>query len=150
MHHEQYIPNPAKSPMVLSLKERVGLPEDYPAMNRAIRQGFEFGIIASIANETSLSEDEILNMLNLPRFTSIQRRKHRRFNRAESNRIYALIEVITTAEVLFERNLSDAIHWLKKPCKALGKRSPIENLNSFFEFQQVVSVIHRLENGVFN
>lgn len=47
-------------------------------------------------------------------------------------------------------NFPDAIRWLKKPCKALGKRLPVENVNSFFEFQQVIAVIHRLEYGVFN
>lgn len=150
MHHEQYIPNPSQPRLVKSLKERLTLPDDYPSMNRAITQGFKFDIVASIGRETSLSEAEILSGLNLPHFRTLQRRKHRRFNTAESNRIFALIEVVTTAEELFDGNLPDAIQWLKKPCKALGKRSPLENLNSFFEFQQVLFLIHRLENGVFN
>ena len=150
MHHEYYIPKPAQQPLKLTLKEKLGLPEDYPAMGDAIVQGFTFDVVASIAHETGLLEAEVLNALNLPDGKKVQRRKHRRFTRVESNRIYALIEAIEASEELFEGELYKAINWLKKPCSGLGRRAPIENLNSFFEFQQVVSLIHRLERGVFN
>jgi|GEM_PF-434948 len=150
MHHEHYIPKTAQQPLKLTLKEKLGLPEDYPAMGDAIVQGFTFGVVASLAHETELSETEILNALNLPDRNKVQKRKRRRFTRVESNRIYALIEAIEASESLFEGKVCAAINWLKKPCKRLGGRSPIENLNSFFEFQQVISVIHRLEYGVFN
>ncbi|WP_258807644.1 antitoxin Xre/MbcA/ParS toxin-binding domain-containing protein [Pseudidiomarina sp. CB1] len=150
MHHGHYIPKPVQQALVINLKEKLVLPENYPEISRAIVKGFKFDIVSSIAHETGLSATEILNALNLPHRTTVQRRKHRCFNTAESNRIYALIEVITAAEVLFDGNFPDAIRWLKKPCKALGKRLPVENVNSFFEFQQVIAVIHRLEYGVFN
>lgn len=150
MHHGHYIPKPVQQALILNLKEKLGLPEDYPEMSRAILKGFKFDIIASIAHKTGLLETEILNSLNLPHLTTLQRRKHRCFNTAESNRIYALIETITAAETLFEGEADEAIHWLKKPCRGLGQRSPFENLNSFFELQQVLSLIHRLERGVFS
>ncbi|WP_290652938.1 antitoxin Xre/MbcA/ParS toxin-binding domain-containing protein [Idiomarina sp.] len=150
MHHEHYIPKTAQQPLKLTLKEKLGLPEDYPAMGDAIVQGFTFEVVASLAHETELSETEILNALNLPDRKKVQRRKHRRFTRLESNRIYALIEAIEASEALFQGDPCKAINWLKKPCHGLGRRAPIENLNSFFEFQQVVSLIHRLERGVFN
>lgn len=150
MHHEHYIPKPAQQPLKLTLKERLGLPEDYPAMGDAIVQGFTFDVVASLAHETELSETEILNALSLPDRKKVQKRKHRRFTRVESNRIYALIEAITAAEALFEGEACVAINWLKKPCRGLGGRSPIENLNSFIELQQVLGLIQRLEYGVFN
>lgn len=150
MHHEYYIPRTAQQPLKLTLKEKLGLPEDYPAMGDAIVQGFKFGVVDSIARETGLSETEILNALNLPERNKVQRRRKRRFIRLENNRIYALIETIEATEALFEGNPCKAINWLKKPCRGLGRRAPIENLNSFLEFQQVVSIIHRLEHGVFN
>ena len=150
MRHEHYIPKPAQQPLKLTLKERLGLPEDYPAMGDAIVQGFTFDVVAYLAHETELSETEILNALNLPDRNKVQRRKHRRFTRAESNRIYALIEAIEASESLFEGKACDAINWLKKPCRGLGGRSPIENLNSFIELQQVLDLIYRLERGVFN
>lgn len=150
MHHEHYIPKTAQQPLKLTLKEKLGLPEDYPAMGDAIVQGFTFDVVASLAHETELSETEILNALNLPDRNKVRRRKHRRFTRVESNRIYALIEVIEASEVLFEGEACHAISWLKKPCRGLGGRSPIENLNSFIELQQVLALIQRLEYGVFN
>lgn len=148
MHHDHYIPKPVQQALILNLKEKLGLPEDYSEMSRAIVKGFKFDIIACIAHETGLSETEILNALNLRHWAAVQKRKHRCFTTMESNRIYALIETITAAEALFEGELREAIHWLKRPCKGLGQRSPFENLNSFFEFQQVLSLIHRLERGV--
>ncbi len=150
MHHEYYIPKTAQQPLKLILKEKLGLPEDYPAMGDAIVQGFTFDVVASLAHETELSETEILNALNLPDRKKVQRRKHKRFTRSESNRIYALIEAIEASEALFEGKARSAVNWLKKPCHGLGRRAPIENLNSFFEFQQVVALIHRLERGVFS
>lgn len=150
MHHEHYIPKTAQQPLKLTLKEKLGLPEDYPAMGDAIVQGFTFEVVASLAHETELSETEILNALNLPDRNKVQRRKHRRFTRVESNRVYALIEAIEASEALFEDETCAAINWLKKPCRGLGGRSPIENLNSFIELQQVLALIHRLEYGVFN
>lgn len=150
MHHEHYVPKTAQQPLKLTLKKKLGLPEDYPAMGDAIVQGFTFDVVAYLAHETELSEAEILNALNLPDRNKVQRRKHRRFTRVESNRIYALIEAITAAEALFEGEACVAINWLKKPCRGLGGRSPIEHLNSFIELQQVLALIHRLEYGVFN
>jgi putative toxin-antitoxin system antitoxin component (TIGR02293 family) len=150
MRHEHYIPKTAQQPLKLILKEKLGLPEGYPAIGDAIVQGFTFDVVASLAHETELSETEILNALNLPDRNKVRRRKHRRFTRVESNRIYALIEAITAAEALFEGEACAAINWLKKPCRGLGGRSPIENLNSFIELQQVLALIHRLECGVFN
>lgn len=150
MHHEHYIPKTAQQPLKLTLKEKLELPEDYPAMGDAIVQGFTFDVVASLAHETELSETEILNALNLPDRNKVQKRKRRRFTRVESNRIYALIEAITAAEALFEGKVCVAINWLKKPCKRLGGRSPIEHLNSFLELQQVLALTHRLEYGVFN
>src|SRR5690554_1171008 len=150
MHHEYYIPKPAQQPLKLTLKERFGLPENYPAMGDAIEQGFKFDVVASLAHETGLLETEILNALNLPDRNKVQRRKHRRFTRVESNRVYALIEAIEASEALFEGETCAAINWFKKPCDGLGRRAPIENLNSFIELQQVLALIHRLERGVFN
>ncbi len=150
MNNEPYIPQPLEQSLRLSLKQELGLPDDFPTMHFAITLGFKFDIVASLAHETGLTESEIMNALKLPRRAVVQRRKHQRFNAVESNRIYALIEVITEAEELFEGNLYETIHWLRKPCAALGQRSPIENLNSFFELQQVLSLIRRLERGVFN
>ncbi|RUO37777.1 hypothetical protein CWE13_07485 [Aliidiomarina shirensis] len=149
MHHDRYIPKPVQKPL-LNLKDRLGLAEDYPAMHRAIVQGFKFDTVASIAHETGLSKTEVLNALNLPHWTVVKKRKHRCFTTIESNRIYALIEAITAAEALFEGDLHEAVNWLKRPCTGLGQRSPFENLNSFFELQQVLSLIHRLEHGVFS
>ena len=77
MHHEYYIPKPAQQPLKLTLKERLGLPEDYPAMGDAIEQGFKFDVAASLAHETELSETEILNALNLPDRNKVQKRKRR-------------------------------------------------------------------------
>lgn len=150
MHHEHYIPKPAQQPLKPTLKSKLGLPEDYPAMSDAIVQGFKFDVITSIAHKTGLSETEILNALRLPHWNKVQKRKHKCFTSAESNRIYALIEVVAAAEDLFEGEICAAVNWLKMPCKALGRRSPIENLNSFLELQQVLALIHRLGCGVFN
>src|SRR5690554_858232 len=149
MYHEHYIPKTAQQPLKLTLKQKLGLPEDYPAMGDAIVQGFTFDVVASLAHETELSETEILNALNLPDRNKVQRRKHRRFTRLESNRIYALIEAIEASGSLFQGK-AGAINWLKKPCRGLGGRAPIESLNSFIELQQVLALIHRLEYGVFN
>jgi len=148
MHQEHYIPESAQ-PLKLTLKVKLKLPEDYPTMQRAIVQGFKFDVVASIARETRLSESEIFNALHLPYWNKVQKRKQRCFTSAESNRIYALIEVVAAAEELFEGEISDAVKWLKTPCRALG-HSPIENLNSFLELQQVLALIQRLEYGVFN
>ncbi|RUO48950.1 hypothetical protein [Pseudidiomarina donghaiensis] len=115
MHHENYIPISAHQPLKLTLMERLELPDDHLAMSVLIVQGFRFDIVGSIANETALSENEILHALHLPYWNKVKQRKHRRFNTAESDRIYALIEVITNAEALFGGDLSEAIHWLKSP-----------------------------------
>lgn len=150
MCHDYYIPTSVQQPLRHNLKEKLGVPEDHPAMHRVIDKGFEFDIVVSIANETGLSQTEILNALNLPHWKAVKKRKHRYFTSAESNRIYALIEALSAAEDLFEGAICDAINWIKKPCRQLGQRSPLENLNSFFELQQVLSFIRRLEYGVFS
>ncbi len=150
MHHEHYIPKPTQQPLKPNLRVTLGLPEDFPSMHREIVEGFKFDVVASIARETRLSESEIFNALQLPDWNKVQRRKQRRFTSTESNRIYALVEVVSAAVALFEGEIRDAVNWLKTPCQGLGRRSPIENLNSFLELGQVLAIINRLEYGTFN
>lgn len=51
MHHEHYIPKTAQQPLKLILKEKLGLPEDYPVMGDAIVQGFTFEVVALLPTE---------------------------------------------------------------------------------------------------
>lgn len=59
MNHENYIPKSAQQPLKLTLIESLELPDDYSSMSALIVEVFSFDIVASIANETALSENEI-------------------------------------------------------------------------------------------
>ena len=50
---------------------------------------------------------------------------------------------------LFNGDKKAAIHWLSTPCKALGNISPIDSIALTGHDQEVLDVIGRLENGVF-
>lgn len=125
------------------------LPAADDEVRALIHLGFEPAVVKRICQVTGLADSLIRQALNLPRIAVLNRRKHKHFTTAESDRLHSLIIVANAAFSLFEEDRKAACQWLQSPCLALGMTSPIESLRTFSGLQQVMRLIHRLEHGVY-
>lgn len=79
---------------------------------------------------------------------TVQRyRSEDRFNKAVSEHIMVIAEVVAKGLEVFE-NRDNFIKWLNLPCKALGNRVPINLLDSKVGVDIVLEELERMEYGV--
>jgi len=135
-------------PPVMTLWDELNLPSADNEILALIHRGFEPTMIKQVSQVTGFTDSVIRQVLKLPDSAALNRRKHKRFTTAESDRIHSLIIAVNAALLLFEGNREAACSWLQAPCPALDTHSPIESLCTTIDLQQVLRLIHRLEHGV--
>jgi putative toxin-antitoxin system antitoxin component (TIGR02293 family) len=101
------------------------------------------------SRELEVSQQDLDRFLNLKPRTLARRRKEHRLSVVESERFLRLVRVVARGEeVLGER--ASARAWVRRPNRALGSRAPFELLETDVGFQAVMSVLGRIEHGVFS
>lgn len=86
--------------------------------------------------------------LGITSTTLARRRKHGHFNPKESDRIFCLVQVTDRATDLFEGDRKSVGQWMQTKVPALGKKQPIEMLETTADTIAVLNLISRLEFGV--
>ena len=111
-----------------------------------VREGLPYSAFEHALEDLSLSVDEVSVELGLQRRT-LSRRKGKRLNQAESERVIRLLRVVLRAEeVLGSRE--KAFRWLRKPNRALGGQTPLSHLDVDLGVRQVEELLGRLQFGV--
>ena len=112
----------------------------------AIREGFRPAVVEELMHASGLTLKELAGALDLsPR--SLQRRRGRgRLARHESDRLYRLARIVAIAnEYLGGRER--ALHWLKRPNRALGGVAPVSAIDTELGARQVENVLGRIAYG---
>jgi putative toxin-antitoxin system antitoxin component (TIGR02293 family) len=115
-------------------------------MRDAIREGFPSAVMERLTRTSGLTLKELADALDLsPR--SLQRRRHSgRLARYESDRLYRFARILALAgEFLGDHD--KAIHWLKRPNRALGGIAPVAALDTELGARQVENVLGRIAYG---
>jgi putative toxin-antitoxin system antitoxin component (TIGR02293 family) len=125
-----------------------GVPD--PAQLRVrIQEGLPYSALDALRERLHLSLPETSRVLDTPVRTLARRRRERKLQAAESDRLYRVARVYAQAvQVLGAEDR--AAEWLRRPNRALNGEPPLELLDTELGSRQVEDVLGRLEYGVFS
>ena len=114
-----------------------------------IRTGFPIHVFDVLKNQLALSQEEILDIIGISKSTLDRRRKNKRFNSIESDRLYRIAVIYHRVLTLFNGDNGGAKGWFTRPAVALGDETPFSQLDTQAGAEKVRDLIGRLEHGVF-
>ncbi len=116
---------------------------------RAVKKGFPIRALETFSSVTGFSPSRIASVIEIPERTLARRRAAGRLAPEESERLLRIATVFEKAVGLFEGDVSEALHWLATPKKALGDNIPLSYARFEPGARDVENLIGRLEHGVF-
>lgn len=129
--------------------DAVGIPARGESLFIVLREGLPFNVYSRLSLFSGIDKKSIALAIHIPKTTLQSRAKAGRFNMIESDNIFRFAEVLNAAIELFEGDRVKASLWLKSNVRGLGNKKPLDMLGTSAESQAVLSLIERLENGVF-
>lgn len=115
-------------------------------MREAIKEGFPPRVVEQLMRASGLTLKELATALDLSPRSLQRRRRTGRLARYESDRLYRLARIVALADD-FLGNHDRAIHWLKRPNRALGGISPVAALDTELGARQVENILGRIAYG---
>lgn len=114
-----------------------------------LRKGLTLRSFKSTLRQLSLSEEEAVSLLGLPKRTWARRKAQgERLKLPESERVFRLARVAAMAlDVLGSGEAARA--WLLRESRSLGGERPIGLLDTDIGAEQVIDELRRIEHGVF-
>ena len=116
---------------------------------RSIRAGLPMAEFDGLAELLDLSAERLADYLAISRSTLARRRKNRRLDSLESDRLLRYARLFARAEAVLEGREA-ALGWLKSPARALGYTAPLDFARTEAGVREVENLLGRLEYGVFN
>lgn len=114
-------------------------------LREAIREGFPHAVLEELMQAAGLTLKELADALDLSA-RSLQRRRHGRLARFESDRLYRLARLLAVAR----ESLGDAkraSRWFKRSNRALGGVAPIAAIDTELGARQVENLLGRIAYG---
>ncbi len=105
--------------------------------------------LVGLKEKSSLDYDKLAKTLSVTRATLINKKPTEKFNASLSERIIGLAEIYSYGFEVFE-NKEQFNAWINSPNKALAGKSPYDLLDSQFGREEVMSIIGRIEYGVYS
>jgi putative toxin-antitoxin system antitoxin component (TIGR02293 family) len=115
-------------------------------MREAIKEGFPPRVVEQLMQASGLTLKELATALDLSPRSLQRRRRTGRLARYESDRLYRLARIVALANE-FLGDHERAVHWLKRPNRALGGISPVAALDTELGARQVENILGRLAYG---
>ena len=114
-----------------------------------IRTGFPIHVFDVLKEQLGLPQETILDIIGISKPTLDCRRKNKRFNAIESDRLYRIAAIYQLVLKLFNGDNDGAKGWFTRPVIALGNETPFSQLDTQAGAEKVRDLIGRLEHGVF-
>ncbi|WP_169734384.1 type II RES/Xre toxin-antitoxin system antitoxin [Desulfocurvus vexinensis] len=126
-------------------------PRPHQEVLKYIRSGFHIEEIDFTECLVAVGDESIANRIGIS-VRTLQRRKKKgeRLSPEESDRLFRLQQVSTAALGLFDGNMEAMRRWLKTPLPVLGNETPLSYSDTGPGADFVLSLITRLEHGVFS
>lgn len=115
------------------------------------RKGIKVSTAKKVIDQIEINQEELAEYSGINKRTLSRRFREsaKSFTPEESEKIIRLAKVYTEAVDVFDEQ-SKALEWLKRPNKALKNELPISLLDSEFGAEQVLNVLGRIREGVYN
>ena len=128
------------------LRERLA---DYSAVVRRTREGLPYAALAAVAKRYGIPLANLARVIGLPERTLARRKKERHLRADESDRLLRVARVATSAEDVLGAQ-AKAGRWLQTPNRALGGAIPLDLLDTDLGAEEVVTILGRIEHGVYS
>ncbi|MGZ0655509.1 type II RES/Xre toxin-antitoxin system antitoxin [Coraliomargarita sp. W4R53] len=129
--------------------EKKGKPMGPGEMVACIRAGLPMVEFEALQKLLGLGAEELAGHLSISRSTLIRRRKSRRLDPQESDRLLRYARLYARAETTLG-DAEAAQQWLKTPARALGYESPLHFAETEAGAREVDNLLGRIEHGVFS
>ena len=120
-----------------------------PETVATIRAGLPMVEFEALQELLGLGAEELAGHLGISRSTLIRRRKSRRLDMQESDRLLRYARLYARAEEALGEAES-ACEWLRAPARALGYVSPLEFAETKAGARETENLLGRIEHGVFS
>jgi putative toxin-antitoxin system antitoxin component (TIGR02293 family) len=102
-----------------------------------------------LASRFHIARKDLTALLRVPPRTLARRKRARRFQADESDRLFRIGRIAAQAEqVLGSREKASA--WLRQPNRALGGAVPLRQLDTDLGAREVEDVLLRIAHGVYS
>jgi len=117
------------------------------ALDAMVHEGLPYRAFVSLLKEVDVSSAGLALLLATSPRTLVRRKVEKKLSVAESDRVTRIARILVRASEVFEDG-DKARNWLRKPNRALGGRTPLQNLGTDIGTKAVEQILGRLEFGV--
>jgi putative toxin-antitoxin system antitoxin component (TIGR02293 family) len=114
-----------------------------------LRAGLPHAALETLMRRFQLGREEVSRVLHLPLRTIARRKRERRLQADESDRLCRLARIAAQAEDVLG-DAARATRWLRAPNRALGHQPPLALLDTDPGSRQVEELLGRIAYGVFS
>ena len=115
-------------------------------LRETVKAGLPYAALEALIGKFGLAREEAAAALHLPQRTIARRKKEQKLQADESDRLLRLARVGAQAVATLGSE-EKAVQWLRRPNRALGKRVPLDLIDSDIGTRQVEEVLGRIEHG---
>jgi putative toxin-antitoxin system antitoxin component (TIGR02293 family) len=112
----------------------------------AIREGLPQSAVAGVLKSAEITLQELASSLDLSVRSLQRRRSDGRLARYESDRVYRLARIVALA-TYFLGEKQRALHWLKRPNRALGGVAPLSAIDTELGARTIENILGRIAYG---
>jgi putative toxin-antitoxin system antitoxin component (TIGR02293 family) len=125
------------------LKRRIS---NLAELREIVKAGLPYASLEALMAKFGLAREEASAALHLPQRTIARRKRERKLQADESDRLLRLARVSAqAAETLGGEE--KAAQWLRRPNRALGHQAPLDLIDSDIGARQVEEVLGRIAHG---
>jgi putative toxin-antitoxin system antitoxin component (TIGR02293 family) len=118
-------------------------------LRRRVRAGLPYRSVETVAERFDLRREELSELLAVPQRTLARRKRERRLEPDESDRLFRLARLATRGVGVLG-SADKVARWLKAPNRALGGRAPLALCDTDLGVRQVEEILGRIEHGVYS
>ena len=115
-------------------------------LRETVKAGLPYASLEALIGKFGLAREEAAAALHLPQRTIARSKKEQKLQADESDRLLRLARVGAQALATLGSE-EKAVQWLRRPNRALGKRVPLDLIDSDIGTRQVEEVLGRIEHG---
>jgi putative toxin-antitoxin system antitoxin component (TIGR02293 family) len=123
---------------------------DYPGIIEEVEKGLPYAAFERLQKNTGFTNEQLADVLQIPRRTMARRKTSGRFAFDESDRLVRLARVYAKALYLFDGDASETTRWFLTIRRALRGVTPLEMTRTSVGALEVENLIGRIEHGVFS
>lgn len=128
----------------------VGAEPGVTSMGELVRTGLPFSAFKTLEGKLGITQNQLADFLSITNTTLARRRKEKRLNTEESDRLIRYARLLTQAQEMMEGDQAAASRWLNEPHPLLDDESPLEHAVTELGARDVEDLITRVQFGVYS